>query len=80
MRLNQKNEFILVGGDFNVNVLNNSSTTNLFNYFCDKLCLSRINNLLPTCYRSGNNPSLIDYFLISSDKSMLRFEQLLPSF
>lgn len=67
---------ILIGGDFNVNILGNNAATRLLYHLCDLVGLEVVNKILPTCFQSDQNPSLIDMFLVKSRNQIVGHNQL----
>lgn len=66
---------LVIGGDFNVDLLHQNSSADSFLHFFQTCHLTNINNNIPTYY-SCDNPSLLDYFFSSDVGNVLFHNQL----
>lgn len=73
-RLCPQYQHIVIGGDFNINILLQSNLARDHKYRMDSLGLNFVNVSIPTHF--GGSPSLIDHLLVSCPDDILFYQQI----
>ena len=69
-------DFLMLCGDFNINLLNNGSASTDLVDLLQANGLSIVNKVMPTRFNRNCVPSLLDYFIVSDLNKVVLFDQI----